>query len=190
VLRDAILSVSGKLNVKAFGPPAPVAPDMSGQVVIGKDTRDDVGRPNGNPLPLGGEEFRRSVYVQVRRSLPLAVLAAFDAPTMEPCCEQRSSTTVTPQSLMLMNSAFIADSAQSFADRLRQESAEPRTQVERGWRLAFAGTPTPAQADEAVKFLAEQAGVFHGEGRPDADRLALASFCQALLSTNLFLYVD
>ena len=28
-----------------FGPPAPVAPDESGQVIIGRDTRDAAGRP-------------------------------------------------------------------------------------------------------------------------------------------------
>src|SRR6185295_13914070 len=32
-LRDAVLAVSGKLNLKMFGKPVPVSPDESGQVV-------------------------------------------------------------------------------------------------------------------------------------------------------------
>ena len=95
-LRDALLSVSGKLNVKAFGPPVPVTNDEVGQVVVGNDIRNPGdGTPMGKVAPLGGEEYRRSVYVQVRRSLPLAQLEAFDAPAMTPNCESRSFSTIS-----------------------------------------------------------------------------------------------
>jgi len=189
-LRDAILAVSGKLNAKQFGPPVPVMPDLAGQIVIGVDTRDGAGRPTGKVVPLNGEEFRRSVYVQVRRSQPLAVLAAFDAPTMEPCCERRNSSTVTPQSLMLMNSEFVAEYARSFADRLGKESTSTRDQVKHGWRLAFAVEPSTQQIDDALRFIAEQTEVFQAQNRANARELALTNFCQALMSTNAFLYID
>ena len=55
------------------------------------------GTPKGKVAPLGGEEFRRSVYVQVRRSLPLAMLETFDAPTLTPNCEVRNFSTVSTQ---------------------------------------------------------------------------------------------
>lgn len=189
ILRDAILAVSGKLNVKQFGPAVPVMPDLSGQIVIGVDTRDGAGRPTGKVVPLNGEEFRRSVYVQVRRSQPLAVLATFDAPAMEPCCDKRASSTVTPQSLMLMNSEFIAEYAKSFAERLAKEP-DVRAQISRAMQLAFAVEPTTAQIDDAVGFINEQTEVFRGQGRADARNLAVANFCQALMTTNEFLYID
>ena len=69
--------------------PAPVAPDESGQVIIGRDTRDSAGRPSAKSGDLGAEARRRSLYVQVRRSLPLGVLETFDAPLMAPNCERR-----------------------------------------------------------------------------------------------------
>ena len=68
-VRDAILAASGRLDPTMFGPPVPVAPDEAGQVVVGIDTRDAAGRPVGKPGSLGDDEFRRSLYVQVRRSL-------------------------------------------------------------------------------------------------------------------------
>ena len=83
--------------------------------MVGIDTRN-AGRP-GAVIPLNGEEFRRSVYVQVRRSRPLSVLDAFDAPLMEPNCEARNSSTVTPQSLMLMNNDFVHQQSREFAQR-------------------------------------------------------------------------
>jgi hypothetical protein len=111
-LRDAMLSVSGQLNPKMFGPPVPVMLDTDGQVIVGVDTTDTAGRPTGKVVPLNGEEFRRSVYVQMRRTRPLALLEAFDLPKMEPNCELRSASTVAPQSLTLMNSAFALGAAE------------------------------------------------------------------------------
>ena len=90
-IRDALLAASGRLSAKMFGPPVPVMPDEVGQIVVGVDTRDSAGRPTGKVVPLGEDEFRRSIYVQVRRSQPLGMLEPFDAPTMSPNCEQRAS---------------------------------------------------------------------------------------------------
>ncbi|MCP4175725.1 MAG: DUF1553 domain-containing protein, partial [Fuerstiella sp.] len=104
-LRDSVLAISGNLNSKQFGPPVPVMPDRVGQIVIGIEN-ENAGRP-GAKIDMKGEEFRRSVYVQVRRSRPLAVLDTFDAPRMAPNCETRPSSTVAPQSLMMMNSDFV-----------------------------------------------------------------------------------
>ncbi len=195
VLRDSMLAVSGKLNDKQFGPPVPVREDEVGQVVVGVDTTDSAGRPTGKEVDLKGEEFRRSVYVQVRRSQPLAVLDAFDAPLMEPNCEARSASTVAPQALMLMNSDFTISLAGHFAQRVKAAAgAEPRTQVATAWTLAFGVEPTAAEQQSAVDFL--QAETEHFQTHPIKDDKtspqdrALAVFCQALFSTNRFLYVD
>src|SRR5947207_3478831 len=136
-IRDAMLAASGALNERMFGSPVPVRPDVHGQIVVGEDkTQGD------NKMPvegsLNGEEFRRSVYVQMRRSRPLAVLHAFDAPVMEVNCDKRQSSTVATQSLMLMNSQMVLDQAARFAQRLEKEMGDDQAQqMERGWQLAF-----------------------------------------------------
>jgi hypothetical protein len=188
-----MLAVSGKLNGRPFGPPVPVTQDEVGQVVLGVDTRDGAGRFTGKGVSLNGEEFRRSVYVQVRRSQPLALLDAFDWATPTPNCEARTSSTVTPQALMLMNSRQVGDMARRFAERVRREAGgDPRAQVARAWRLAFGGEPAAREVNEAVSFLAAQAEALRGQKRVagQAEPQALASFCQALLGANRFLYVD
>ena len=63
-------------------------------------------------MPIGGEEFRRSVYIEVRRSKPLAILRAFDAPVMETNCDRRIASTAAPQALMMMNSEFTLKAGQ------------------------------------------------------------------------------
>ena len=194
-LRDTLLALSGKLSDKMFGPAVPVMADEVGQFVVGIENLN-AGRPQG-VIPLGEEEFRRSVYVQVRRSRPLSVLAAFDAPLMEPNCESRNSSTVAPQSLMLMNNDFVLAQSRAFARRIEQEAGpELRAQVMLAWRMSNGAELDETKLAELVEFLNEQAAHFatikpvaKGEA-VDAPHLALASLCQALWSSNSFLYVD
>jgi hypothetical protein len=190
-VRDSILAVSGKLKTKQFGPPVPIAFDELGQVIVGVDTTDAAGRPTGKKVDLNGEEFRRSLYVQVRRSRPLSVLETFDGAAMSPNCELRSSSTVTPQALMLMNSAFIHEQAEYFAKRVAQEGKDVPGQVERAWRLAFGNEPSKSDIDDAMRFVTEQSVRFRGQSKAGDPQLrALTNYCQALLSANRFLYVD
>ena len=192
-IRDSILSVSGSLCLKMFGEPVPVRENDVGQVVIGKGMKDLArGTVAAAPLPAG-EVHRRSVYVQVRRSLPLGILEAFDAATAEPNCERRNSSTVTPQALLLMNNDFLVEQSEAFAARLvREAGSDPKAQVIRAWRLAFAAEPTADEVSDALAFLARQAEQFRSAAiKPgDPPRQALATFCQALLSSNRFLYVE
>lgn len=155
-IRDSILATSGALNKNMFGPPIPVRPDVHGQIVVGLDKTD-----GDNKMPvevdLKGEEFRRSVYIEVRRSRPLAMLHAFDEPVMEVNCERRQSSTVPTQSLMLMNSQFLLEQAARFAERLKKDAGEDRTrQVARAWQLAFTRPPTEKESTEALDFLSRQ----------------------------------
>ena len=183
-LRDAALAVSGELNLKSFGPAVPVMADPVGQFVIGKENLN-AGRP-GDVLPMEGEDLRRSIYIQFRRSRPLSVLEPFDLPTMEPNCPLRKSSTVSPQSLVLMNSQFVIDRARALTQRLRREAGEDRrAQIELAWRLAFARQPNDDELADAQSFIEQQAILF-----PESPEQATALFCQALLSSNPFLYID
>ncbi len=144
---------------------------------------------------MHGEDFRRSVYVQARRTRPLAALDTFDAPIMDPNCCARASSTVAPQSLMLMNSDFIVTQGAYFAERVRREAGDnPQAQVTWAWRLAFGANPSALEIADAMAFLAEQFAHFRRMTRAgnkrDPAQQALASFCQVLIGSNRFLYVD
>ncbi|OWK37856.1 DUF1553 domain-containing protein [Fimbriiglobus ruber] len=216
-VRDGMLAVSGKLNRKTFGSPVPVMEDDVGQVVLGMVNRDGAGYKLGDESVAAGEEYRRSVYVQVRRSRPLAVLDTFDWATAEPNCEARISSTVTPQALLLMNNGFVLSRAEDMAGRLKTDAGSdlPR-QIARGWRLAYGTEPTKTEVDKAAAFVAEMTEYFeeHPVAAPAAgeskaptkvkktaaktptlssltpEERALAAFCQALLMSNRFLYVE
>ena len=99
-LRDRILATSGELDHSMFGPAASIKADETGQVVIDE---------NGH---------RRTLYTQQRRSQPVALLQAFDAPVMQTNCESRPSSTVATQSLMLMNGDFLLQQSFRLANRV------------------------------------------------------------------------
>ena len=193
-VRDALLTVTDKLNRKLFGPPVPVMEDEVGQIVIGQENLDGERKPT-KTVPLYGEEFRRSAYVQVRRSRPLGVLETFDNPAMTPNCEQRNASNVAPQSLLFMNSSLVVEYSEHFAARVIRDAGTDRAeQVRLAWQLAFASDPAEGQIAAAVEFLKQQTQLFEAAANKPkgstADVLALASLCQALLSSNQFLYVE
>lgn len=204
-LRDSFLSVSGKLNPKLGGAPVPVTYNPEGQIIIGIDTRDTAGRQTGKYTSLQGEEYRRSIYVQARRSTPLEMFATFDAPAMtDPNCASRPVTTVSPQSLLLMNNGYMREHAQDFAMRLQQEAGpDLEKQIRLAWLLSFSRTPSMADLQTAMDFVQAQTDHYtahptkleHVAGpleKKDASPalLGLTALCHGLMSSNEFLYVD
>jgi hypothetical protein len=199
-MRDVILHTAGKLNTTMYGEPVPVMEDEVGQVVLGKENLDGERKPT-DPIPLRGEEFRRSVYIQVRRTRPLGVLEGFDLPELNPNCTERASSNVAPQSLMLMNSNFMVAMSEAMADRLiASRPGDPIEQLSWGWELAFGRWPSESELLKAKEFLRQQTKtlsqaepqdiVSQGAEDADAHRAALATFCQALLGSNRFLYIE
>jgi mono/diheme cytochrome c family protein len=198
-VRDSLLAISGRINTNMFGPAIPVAVNPQGQVVVGAQNRDGNGDPTG-VAALGGGEFRRSIYVQVRRTMPLGVMETFDTPALSPNCEARPVSTVPPQALMLMNDPFVLERATDLAERLRRERpGHVRDQIALLWKLLFAAEPTGAEMQHSLLYLAEQTETVRAEmaGRKvesgkssDAALQALGTLCQALLGSNRFLYLE
>jgi hypothetical protein len=110
VLRDSVLGLSGELKPELFGAPIPLQEDEAGQV------RLDPAQP------------RRSLYAKWRRTQPVALLQAFDAPVMGVLCESRPSSTVAPQSLMMMNNEFLLEQSEKIAKRVIAQSGTSKSE--------------------------------------------------------------
>jgi hypothetical protein len=179
--------------------------DVDGQIVVGIDTTDTAGRPTGKVIPLNGEEFRRSIYLQSRRSRPVGMLETFDLPRMEPNCEIRSASTVAPQSLSLMNNDFVLNQSAILAERIVRESgADPAARVRTAWKITLNRDPSSEELTNTLQFLSDQSkalaqpvtetpkttGARALNVPQDPDARALATLCQALMSSNAFLYID
>jgi hypothetical protein len=206
-LRDWILAISQKYNSRRYGPAVPVMADKVGQFVVGMENLN-AGRP-GAVLPMKGEDFRRSIFIQVRRSRPLGVLDTFDAAILQPNCTMRSQSTVAPQALMMMNGRFVRTQSVYIAERIEREvGRELPQQAARAWQLVYGRDIEQREQDEAIELLEqlgehfktlladkEKAGTSTGDltepvTSSDPQIEALATLCQALLSSNEFFYID
>lgn len=134
-IRDRILAATDSLDGKLFGPPMKIKEDETGQVVV------------------DGQQSRRSLYIQARRSRPVAMLQTFDAPVMETNCESRVNSTVATQSLMLLNGQFILDQSAKLADRSARE-AQPLA-PERLAKLPPIAVPKQSQWQYGVGYFDE-----------------------------------
>ena len=113
-LRDSLLFVSGKLDDCPGGLPDTVSVNRDGLVSV-------------NPTDGGG--WRRSVYLQYRRTEIPTMMDTFDYPQMGPNCVARNVSTVSPQSLMLMNNGHIHELAQAFAAARRRSCGRPKQAI-------------------------------------------------------------
>ena len=174
-VRDRMMDVSGRLDRTMFGPSVAVVEDTTGQI----------GTPDDKP--------RRSIYLQVRRSKPVAFLNAFDTPVNEVNCERRAATTTAPQSLMLMNSEFVRKQAGHFATRVQVATKGTPTaeaMVAKAWSLAYLRPSTVEELRIGTTFLTNQIAAMREKKISNPELAALTNYCQQLLASNEFLYVD
>ena len=108
-------------------------------------------------------------------------------------CTQRTNSATVLQSLAVLNSEFLFVQSDAMALRI-VEAAGPEIEpcVRLGFRIVFARQPTENELEKSVAFLAEQEqGYVTADGAAGRSRQrALADFCQMLLSSSEFLYVE
>ncbi len=183
-VRDSLLAAVGTLNLKSGGPsfyPA-LAQEVHG-------TQDSAGKGWGESPPA--EQDRRSIYIFAKRALVTPLLEAFDCPASTVPIGTRSVTTVAPQSLMLLNDAFVRRQAARLADRLTRECGDDdRRLMIRAFELVLQRAPTDTEIEASQRMLGEQRQLATGKSPAERDRLAHINFCAALFNLNEFLHVD
>ena len=189
-VRDSLLAVAGNLRPAIGGKPLRVARRPEGGVVLGKEVTNDNNDVVKEVLALGDEAFRRSLYVQARRSLPLSVLQTFDMPQMAPNCAQRAVTTVAPQSLMMLNDSFVIDQSRVLATRLLAQQSDPAAQIHALWQSTYQAPPSDVELAAATAFLADEIPRQREKGADETESRtrSFAALCQAVFASNRFLY--
>ena len=163
-IRDAVLSVSGELDLK-----------MGGRGF-------ELFEPNGNyvrfydPRKVFAKDgFRRMVYARVIRMEKDGTFGAFDAPDAGQSCAERTRSTTALQCLNLLNAPFMTRRADAFAKRVSKDvGAALPEQVRRAFVLAFLRAPSETELRGGVRLVTD-----HG----------LPALCRVLLNANEFLYL-
>jgi hypothetical protein len=171
-IRDALLAISGELDTTMGGPYVPTTRDAEGDVIVSDNT-------------AGAR--KRSLYLQQRRTQVAGLLEVFDAPSIVASCTARPSTTVPLQSLKLLNSAFIRQRASGLAKRLAAVT-DQAARIRQAFILVNGRPPTTTENAAAQRFLTGQLTEYSSAA--DAEQHAWTDFCQMLLASNAFLYVE
>ena len=168
MVRDAMLSVSGRLDRGLGGP------SFFDQTVTKAPGTDSFLYADADPAKPGLD--RRTLYRAWVRGGRSSLLDAFDCPDPSTTVPRRPVTTTPLQALALMNNALVLHLSDAFAARLTREAGgDVGLQVDLAYRLALGRKPEAGERERAVS-LVEQFGA--------------ATLGRVLFNSNEFLYVD
>jgi hypothetical protein len=195
-VRDALLAVSGQLDLAMFGPA--VYPPLPPAV-------EENSRYAWSPDPLPANRVRRSIYTIQMRNLRHPLLAALDQPDLYLSCGVRSQTLTPTQALALLNGLETTQAAAFWAGRLLATTFSDDAFLRQAWYEALGRPPTDPELCQARQFLQEQAQRIY-EREPNVPTASLpepmplclephraaayVDVCHALLNATEFLFID
>lgn len=171
-IRDSLLSVSGQLDLSMNGSMLHVG---NREFVFNHTSKDETSYDTN----------RRSVYLPVIRNHLCDVFSLFDYSDASVPTGNRSTSTIAPQALFLMNSDLLERSSSAFADRLAVEfpmGGGPR--VAGLYSLAFGRQPTDIETDQAIAFV-ESINM-----QAEATKYGWQALCHVMLMSSEFLHVE
>jgi hypothetical protein len=172
-VRDAVLQMSGRLDL-AMGGPAAIQFVHKGPATF---------MTGGAPPFVDYEGFdpdapanrRRSIYRFVFRTVPDPLMDALDCPDGSAAVPSRGASTTALQALAMLNDRFLIRQCEHMSGLLQARAATSEAQVESAFRLVLLRSPTAQERDRFADY---------------ARRHGLANVCHVLLNCNEFLYVD
>jgi hypothetical protein len=175
VIRDTLLSLSGRLDTAQFGEPVPV------HLTSFMDGR---GRP-GLSGPMDGAG-RRSIYTAVRRNFLPPSMLAFDTPVPFSTMGRRNVSNVPAQALILMNDPLVVEQARNWAARAIKRHQSTRSRIRWMYQTAFVRQPTEQELAVATRYLKTRPT----ESGDEPTELQLwADFAHALINTKEFIFL-
>jgi len=133
VIRDSILQAAGALTQRIGGlpvyPPQPRGAGLSWGSNNWKESQ-------------GGDRYRRSIYIYLKRTAPFAMLRTFDAPSGESCVARRNRSNTALQALTILNDVMFVEAARLFAKDVIVGKETDEQRLTRAFRRVLTRPPT------------------------------------------------
>jgi hypothetical protein len=174
-IRDAMLSISGRLNETMYGPSVPVflTPFLDGR-----------GKPNSGPLD---GDSRRSLYIAPRRNFLSPFMLAFDTPSPFSTVGRRTVSNVPAQALILMNDPFVHLMAEQWGKRLVAAPGSAEQRVTLMYLQAFSRGPTPSDLTDCLAFVDARSKAL---GKALDDPKSWGELAHVLFNVKSFIFID
>ena len=173
-IRDTMLWVSGRLDLKMYGPSVPtfVSDFMQGR-----------GRPESGPLD---GDNRRSVYLEVRRNFLNPFMLTFDTPIPFSTIGRRNQSNVPAQSLTMLNDPFVGLMAQAWAERVISKEGSDQQRLGQMYWDALGRPISEEELNRFLDFLQSTNDPTNGEINETQKWVAVA---QAIFNLKEFTYL-
>jgi hypothetical protein len=166
-LRDSVLFVSGKLDLRMGGP--------GWQDFV-------IEQPQHSPHyqyhlsdPEDARTWRRSVYRFLVRSQTQPWMSALDCADPSTRVDKRNESLSAPQALAFLNNGFVISQARHFAGRVESQETKLEDRVRMAHRLALGRDPDAGRLEALCSFTQ-----LHG----------FNNLCRLLFNLNEFAFVD
>jgi hypothetical protein len=103
----------------------------------------------------GEQQYRRGIYVVLKRGSPYPSFMTFDATERMTCVTRRSRSNTPLQSLVLLNDPVYTEAAFAFGERMLSESPEDTdtSRIDYGFCIAVSRQPTAREVNLLQKLL-------------------------------------
>ena len=140
-IRDSLLTVSGALETKMFGPPEALTPQSTRRTLYGRVSR-----------------YKLDDYLQL-----------FDFPSPNISAEQRYTTNVPLQRLFFMNSDFVQQQAELLAQKLEGEPTR-EARIQKAYRLIFGRAATAEEIKLGLEYVRNEPLKEYEERKQEAEK--------------------
>lgn len=172
-IRDQMLAISGEIDLTIGGPYIPTSRLESGEIVAPED--------------ITGSS-RRSLYLNQKRTQVVSFLSVFDAPSIVFNSVRRNTSTMSLQSLSLLNSDFAVRRSRAIATRLQRLESDELNRLTLAFQIFYCREPNQNEATELIRFLEHQSKLYSEQS--DARDRAWQDLCQSLMASSEFMYVE
>ena len=183
-IRDAMLFVSGRLDLARGGPSLPYE-------VAGNLSPNGTGNFKDSSRMPDHLKNRRTIYLPQKRKGPfdeIDFINAFDLPDNNQETGRRTITAVPTQALYLANSRFAQDCGKALAELFAKH--EPQKRLKLVYQNALNRRPSKEEKQQALALVGRIAAELQAGGakEQDAGDQAWARLCHSLLMSNEFLF--
>ncbi|WP_339727114.1 PSD1 and planctomycete cytochrome C domain-containing protein [uncultured Gimesia sp.] len=178
-IRDSILSVSDGLD-----------PTMGGSLLTVENRAFVFNHESKDAVTY--DFNRRSIYLPVIRNHLFGMFMLFDYADASVLNGNRSSTTVAPQALFLLNSHLVEEASQRMADEvLHQTALSPEQKIQQLFLKSFGRVPTELEVSKSLQFLDELDNELQAEQTDSEKRIhrSWQVLCQSLFASSEFIYL-
>ncbi len=163
LIRDNALAISGLISLKQFGPPIrPPQPDGLWKKVGGQNYDYQV-----SP---GEQQYRRGVYVVLKRMSPYPSFITFDASARLACRVKRGRSNTPLQALTLLNDPVYVEAAEALAGRIQKDRPKGTIdeQLRYAFQLAVARTPEEREVSALKSLFQLEMDAHASDTKPEA----------------------